>query len=167
MKLLTVLIFSIFISTLASFAQKPSILITEIMALNNSTITDESGKYEDWIELYNAGDKTVDIGGMYMTDDSDDPKQHKIPEGDSATLIYPGSYLLLWADDDIEEGVLHIEFKLSKDGEYLALYDHDGETLIDSVYFSRQNANVSFGRNPEQPEKWQFFDDPTPGSKNR
>src|SRR2546423_1875320 len=49
-------------------AAKDNLLITEFMAVNNSTLADPTGGYPDWIEIYNAGSNTVNLGGWYLTD---------------------------------------------------------------------------------------------------
>src|ERR1019366_9210827 len=45
-----------------------SVVISEFMASNNSTLADEDGEYSDWIELYNSSTNTVNLGGWYVTD---------------------------------------------------------------------------------------------------
>jgi hypothetical protein len=56
------------------------LFINEFMADNDSTIQDPDGSgYPDWIELYNAGPNAVDLGGMYLTDDANDPTKWIIP----------------------------------------------------------------------------------------
>ena len=56
------------------------LVINEFMADNDSTIQDPCGTgYPDWIELYNAGANTVELGGMYLTDDMNDPTMWMIP----------------------------------------------------------------------------------------
>jgi hypothetical protein len=58
------------------------LFINEFMAENDTTIPDPHGSgYPDWIELYNAGGSTVDLGGMYLTDDMNDPTEWMIPVG--------------------------------------------------------------------------------------
>jgi len=136
------------------------------MADNTNFIKDESGKFEDWIEIYNYGDKPVDIGGLYFTDDINVPKTYRIPTGNDSTIIPPKSFLLFWADDEWEEGVYHLEFKLSRKGEQVAIFDADGETLIDSVSFKSQLPNISFGRKSDNSNEWMEFDVPTPGKSN-
>ena len=42
------------------------------MAGNDSVLADPQGDYDDWIELYNSSSETVDLGGMYLTDDLED-----------------------------------------------------------------------------------------------
>ncbi|MHC4283789.1 MAG: PEP/pyruvate-binding domain-containing protein, partial [Planctomycetota bacterium] len=64
------------------------LFINEFMADNDHTIPNPHGSgYPDWIELYNAGPNAVDLGGMYLTDDMNDPTKWMIPfEISSGTL---------------------------------------------------------------------------------
>lgn len=56
------------------------LFINEFMADNEITIRNPDGSgYPDWIELYNAGPNTIDLGGMYLTDDMNDPTKWMIP----------------------------------------------------------------------------------------
>lgn len=155
------------IFSVPAFAQSQTIVINEFMADNASVITDETGEYEDWIEIYNFGDEPVDIGGWFFTDDFDEPKAFRIRQGNDSTIVPPKSHLLLWADDDWEQGILHLEFKLSRKGEQIAIYDMDGETLIDSVSFKLQLPDHSRGRKSDNASEWVDFKMPTPGTSNR
>ena len=74
-------------------------------------------------------------------------------------------HLLIWLDDDEEEGPLHTNFKLSASGESLALFDSN-LNLIDSIDFGEQTDNISYGRSPDGSNNWQFFENPTPGDFN-
>ncbi|MBN2269254.1 MAG: hypothetical protein JXN61_01485 [Sedimentisphaerales bacterium] len=57
------------------------LFINEFMADNETTKEDpdEPGEYPDWIEIYNAGSATIDLGGMYLTDDINEPDKWMIP----------------------------------------------------------------------------------------
>jgi len=57
------------------------LFINEFMADNETTIVDpeEPGEYADWIEIYNAGATPIDLGGMYLTDDINEPDKWMIP----------------------------------------------------------------------------------------
>ncbi len=140
----------------------PPLFINEFLASNASVNTDEWGEYEDWVELYNAGDAPLDVGGMHLTDDLSWPTQWRIPEG---TLIPAWSFLLVWADEDETDGPLHANFKLDKEGEEIGLFDRDG-ARIDSVVFGPQSTDVSTGRTPDGGATWITFDPPTPGESN-
>jgi hypothetical protein len=73
----------------------------------------EKDPYVDWVEIYNEGDEAIDIGGMYLTDDLEEPTKWKIPDNFPwETTIGPKGYLLVWADGDPEQGPLHVDFGL-------------------------------------------------------
>lgn len=125
--------------------------INEFMASNNSTsdINDPQGHYDDWIEIYNSGQIALDLGGMYITDDLDEPLKWRIP-GDSPneTTVDANGFLLLWADNDTPDGPLHVGFKLSADGEQIGLVAPDGNRIVDSITFAGQATNISMGAGP-------------------
>ena len=56
-----------------------ALVINEFMAENDWFIQDNFGEYDDWFELYNASGATIDLGGMYLTDDPADPTDWMIP----------------------------------------------------------------------------------------
>ncbi len=70
------------------------VVINEFMASNATTLADEDGDYEDWIELYNPTSETVDLAGWGLSDDLDAPFKWAFSPG---TTIGPGAYLLVWA----------------------------------------------------------------------
>jgi len=80
--------------------------------------------------------------------------------------IKPGQHVLIWADGDEDQGPTHAGFKLSADGESIALFDADGTTLIDAVHFGPQNKDVSYGRSSDGNDTWQSFIRPTQGRGN-
>lgn len=126
-----------------------SLAINEVMASNSETKADPQGQYDDWIELYNYGTAPIDAGGLYLTDDPNEPAKWQIPADDPVvTTIAPGGYLLIWADGETEVEGLHAAFKLDAAGEGLCLFDSDGATLIDSVTFPQLPTDLSYGRCP-------------------
>ncbi|MHC4479013.1 MAG: PEP/pyruvate-binding domain-containing protein, partial [Planctomycetota bacterium] len=85
----------------------------------------------------------------------------------NSVTIGPNSFLLFWADNDQEQGPTHAGFKLTVDGEDVALYDRDGTTLIDGITFGPQTSDVSYGRLPDGNDNWVLFDgNATPGWSN-
>ena len=54
----------------ASARADNNVIISEFMAQNNNTLADDDGAYSDWIELFNAGTNTVDLGGWSLTDNA-------------------------------------------------------------------------------------------------
>ncbi|MCD4693033.1 MAG: lamin tail domain-containing protein, partial [Calditrichales bacterium] len=128
----------------------------------------ENGEYDDWIEIYNPGPEAVDVGGMYISDDNTNPTVWQIPTtAPDTTTIQPGGFLLLWADKETGQGVLHVNLKLSSGGEDVVLSAPNGTTMIDSYTYSAQTTDVSMGRNPDGSDNWVAFDTPTPGASNQ
>lgn len=140
------------------------IVINEFLAQNNTTIQDPFGSFEDYVELYNKGTSTVDLSGMYMSDSLAEPTEWAIPAG---TTLAPGETILFWADEDLLEGPLHADFKLSASGEDIGLWDTDGVTLLDSVSFGPQVSDVSTGRLEDGGSLMVTFSTPTPGTPNK
>lgn len=138
--------------------------INEFMASNQTTIADEYGQYDDWIELWNGGDNTINLGGMYLSDKNDNPAKWMFPD----VSIAPGEFLIIWADKEEEQGLLHTNFKLSKLGEFIGLYDNEasGYAVIDEISFGEQTEDVSYGRERDGDMNWITFDEPTPGTTN-
>jgi CotH kinase protein/Lamin Tail Domain len=131
-------------------AGRPRIRINEWMASNRSTLRDPADReFKDWFELHNAESVTVDLGGSSLTDDPTLPRKFVIPAG---TRISPGGHLLVWADENGSlnqpGGDLHANFKLSQDGESIAVLAPDG-FLLDQVVFGQQLTDVAQGRWPD------------------
>ena len=148
----------------------PSLLINEFLASNDSCCTDENGEYDDFIEIYNADDEAVDIGGMYITDDLAAPTEWQIPvTAPDSTTVEPGGFLLLWADKQSEQGILHVEIKLSGGGEQIGLFTSDAtnNVPIDTLTYVAQHADTSYGRIPDGSDTWEYFTTPTPGASNQ
>ncbi len=153
------------VCTFQGFSQQ--IFINEFLASNSGVSADEFGEYDDWVELYNPGPSPVDIGGMFVTDDLNQPAQWQIPTTDPAkTTIPPGGFLLLWFDREMSQGVLHVDAKLSAGGEDIGLFASDGVTMVDGLTFGPQSTDVSYGRMPDGGDAFQFFTTPTPAASN-
>lgn len=147
-----------------SYAASAAVRINELMASNKDALLNGLNESSDWIELHNDSSETVNVGGMYLTDNTDTPNQWQIPSG---TRINGKSFLIIWADGESSPNELHANFGLSASGEQLALYDTDGQTLLDSVAFDRQTQDISYGRSPGDPAQWQYMDRPTPDEANK
>jgi hypothetical protein len=119
------------------------LVINEFLASNDSTNADESGEYDDWLELYNNSEQEIFLNGYFLSDDEDNLQRWELPD----TSIPAGEYLIVWADGDSDQGSLHTNFRLSADGEEIFLTDSEGE-IIDHINFGSQIADISNGRFP-------------------
>jgi len=143
----------------------PTIVINEFLASNSTVNADETGAFEDWIELHNTGAVEVSLDGLYLTDDLATPLEWPLPMG---LVLEAGGFLLVWCDDEPGDGPLHATFKLSAGGESIGLYlsTDEGVVDVDSHTFVAQITDVSEGRFPDGGPIWVAFDAPTPGSAN-
>lgn len=141
------------------------LLINEIMADNDTVYQDpeEPGSFEDWFEVYNPGTSPVNMGGMYITDNTNNPTKWQVPAG---VTIPAKGYLVFLADSEATQGPRHTSWSLSADGEVVAIYAADGRTLIDSVSFGPQRTDVSYGRTADGASSFSLFVRGTPGTAN-
>ena len=145
---------------------RPSLVINEILASNSLCCTDENGEFDNYIEIYNYGADTIELGGYLITDDISDPENfYQIPTGNDSTIIEPGGFLLLWADEESGQGVLHVDIELSDIGEQIGLCMQDSTTIVDLVTYPAQANDVAYGRYLDGLDSWQNMN-PTPGMSN-
>jgi hypothetical protein len=147
----------------------PQLFINEFLAFNSSCCPDDdsgTNEFDDWIEIYNAGSNAIDIGGMYVSDNKANPFKYKIPDDESeVTTIQAGAFLIIWADNQPEQGALHADFGLANAGEDVGIYYIDGRKIDDYTY-GAQSENVSWGRTTNGAATWKAFNSPTPGQSN-
>ena len=138
----------------------PALVINEVLASNAHTVTDATGRYPDYIELFNPTSVAVDLAGWGITDDLDQLDVDTL----AALRVDAGGFLLLWADSDPAEGPDHLAFTLSITGECLALYAPGG-VRRDALCFGQQATDLSVARRPDGADLWQIAA-PTPGQTN-
>ena len=137
-----------------------SVVISEFMAANDTTLLDEDGDTEDWIELHNSGASAVNLQGWYLSDDEDDQIKWQFP----STVLQADQYIVIFASNKeraVSGAELHTNFKLSAGGEYLALTRPDGITIATEFApeYPEQFDDISYGGNT-------YFPIPSPGATN-
>ncbi len=138
------------------------VLLSELMSSNSTTIQDNFSEYDDWLEIYNSQDTSVNLSGKYLTDKIDNLTKWQFPEN---FVIQPNQHILIWCDEDSSQGINHANFKLSADGEFVAIVNNDGVTIIDSVTLPKLNVNESYARQNNSGD-WSVTNSPTPGEDN-
>ena len=141
-------------------ADLTAVRINEFMASNHDTLLDGRGESPDWIELYNTGDRPVNLKGLCLSDGKKTLDKFVFPE-----VILPAhGYLVVFASgaEAAPGDEIHVPFKLSADGERVVLSFH-GE-ILDIVSFDAQETDVSYARIDER--GWAFTHTPTPGAEN-
>ena len=72
------------------------VVINEVMSSNFSAMQDEDGKYNDWIEIYNAGNSSVNISGYGLSDDVTDKFKFTFPD----FILASHEHVLVIANDE-------------------------------------------------------------------
>jgi hypothetical protein len=115
------------------------------MAANQTGLDDIDRDEEDWIEIHNGSPETINLDGWTLTDKVDNPTKWALP----SVNLYPNAYLIVFAsqkDRAFSQYDLHTNFKLSSQGEYLALIRPDGTVASEfSPLFPIQLPDVSYG----------------------
>ena len=142
--------------------------INEICA-NNTLFPDEQGHYHDWLEIYNPTTDSIDLAGLLLTDTFALKGTCRIPYGyREQTIIPPSGYKIIWCDNKREEGPLHVNLKLNKDGEMAGIYQLTGRNIVltDTLVYPAQRIGLSYGRYPDGSDSVDFMPY-TPGQPNR
>ena len=117
------------------------LVISEIMASNNTAVTDENGKYADWIEIWNSSARTISLEGVGLSD-----------RGDRIRFLFPNISLapdgrvVVFCDNtnmSSTSRAFHAKFKLSSVGETIFLFDPDAY-LIDICKYTMMASDESW-----------------------
>jgi hypothetical protein len=146
-------------------APVPGILISEFMADNKDTLNDEDGDSSDWLEIFNPTDTPIDLNGWFLSADSKNLAQWKIP----GVSLDANSYLVIFASGKNRSNPsskLHTNFKIKNEGGFLALSDPRTNIVSSFSPYPAQNEDVSYGRERSNPFLLGYFTTPTPGGPN-
>lgn len=142
------------------------VIINEYSASNLKGIVDSFGKTEDWVELYNSGDDTVDISGWHLSDKEDNTTRWAFPEG---TQINSNGYLTVFCSskDGLYNNEYHTSFKLTqtKGNDILLLADRDG-TIMDMQVLKITLTEHSNCRSMDGSSDWLVCPEPSFGTSN-
>lgn len=119
---------------------------------------DEYGETASWIEIENTSYTTRDIRNCFLTnnkavlaDTLSAPQRISmmslIQEGDARTSLAAKQRITFFADNNLNRGVLHMNFKLEAGKEnFIAFYDGNGVTLLDTVTVPVLEPGHSYAR---------------------
>ncbi len=151
-------------------ATETSLLITEVMSSNKTTLKDNTGNYCDYIEIYNNGIEAVNLSGYGLSDDLSKTLKWKFPE----ITIEPGKYLVVYASgkgetaSDIENSTFHTNFRISSYHETIVLASLQG-LILDQAAISEVPSDNVYQRiltNGVYGSEWEISSMPTPGFSN-
>lgn len=135
------------------------LVINEVMASNDGAWIDGVGEAEDWVELVNTTTGSLHLEN-YTLEDS---------KGEAVTLpsitVRGGQRVILWLDEQVEQGTNHLPLKLSASGDELTLRNQAGEVL-DTVTFEDAVTNESLLRLPDVVGEFERCRYASPGKSN-
>lgn len=145
------------------------IVINEYSCSNLSTYADSFGEYEDWIELYNTSNVSVDIAGYYISDKLSKPDKWQFPSV-TGTVIPAHGFLIVYASnrDTAFTNNFHTSFALkqtSNPKEVIVLTNQSGQ-LVDSMTIVKTQPGNSYGRITDGALTRGVFKTPTTKSTN-
>jgi len=165
----------------AGFAQgAKNLKFNEILVTNTESILDEYGCRSAWIEFHNDAFASANARNCFLTTNRDvlneelsAPERikmmYQIPSGDVATGIHGKQKMLFFADNMPKRGIFHTSFTLADSTEnWIALYDANGTTLLDSVTVPALGENQSWARAKDGVGEWRIVtaDNVTPAATN-
>ena len=178
-----------------SAQSRRNLRINEVMVQNDSNFVDDYGHHTAWIELFNTTHAPLNIASVFLTnnratlDENLSSKERKammyaVPLGDVLTKIPKRQHVVFWADGRPTLGTFHTNFTLQPGQDnWIAIFDGDGHTLIDSVTVpatlgpDQSFARIEDGVDSEDGvklgiEAWEIRDDSeglpvTPSSNNK
>ena len=147
------------LATASGFAQgAKSLKFNEILVTNTASLVDEYGCRSAWIEFHNDAFAPANARNCFLTNNRavlnpelSAPERiammSQIPAGDVATHIEGKQKMLFFADGKPLNGTFHTGFTLADSTEnWIALYDANGTTLLDSVTVPALGENQSWAR---------------------
>ncbi|MDB6033224.1 MAG: Spore coat protein CotH [Verrucomicrobiales bacterium] len=152
--------FGLLLGFLALSCARAEVVLNEIMASNGSSVPN-GVDFPDWVEIYNPGPTTANIGGYGLTDTVTNAFKYRFP---SPTQIPAGKYLIIWCDNNTNSPGMHSGFSFKQSGETITLYNGSGLT-VDSVQFGPQITDMTIGRIPNGSGPWTLTK-PTPDLAN-
>ena len=163
------------------FAQgAKNLKFNEILVTNTASIVDEYGCRSAWIEFHNDAFAPANARNCFLTtnravlnEELSAPERikmmYQIPSGDVATHIDGKQKMLFFADELPKRGVFHTSFTLTDSTEnWIALYDANGTTLLDSITVPALGENQSWAREKDGVGAWKIVtaDNVTPAATN-
>lgn len=149
----------------SGIAKEGSIVINEIMAANIDVYMDPSFNYGSWVELYNPTDRSVLLGGMYVTDDVNNLKQHQLIDTYGALPAH-GFAILNFDHHELytKPSYRQIDGKLDCDGGVIMVTD--GSKILAQTEYPEAKGRISYARLKDGGNEWGLTGNPTPGSSN-
>ena len=138
------------------------LIINELMASNAGVVMSPAYNFDSWIEVYNPTEQTIDLAGMYLSNDADNLTLWQMPK-DIGSVPAKG-FLVVWLGSDDILGT-QAPFKLDCDGGTICLSDPSGK-LITKENYPEALSRTAYARKTDGGNEWGWTAEPTPGATN-
>lgn len=149
------------ISSETSFSGRDPLYINEVLQKNKYNLIDADGDRNEWVELYNSSDESINLKNYYLSDTENNLFKYGLPDLE----LSGGSYIIVFlSGKNRSDGELHSNFSLGSDETSIFLTNIStmSTQAMPLMDVPIQNVSVGFDDNKEL----KYFTQPTPGSKN-
>ena len=150
-------------------ADLSKLLINEIQVGNIDQYIDYSYNYGAWVEFYNPTQDNIQLDGLYVTDDEEDPFKFQLASGTG--VVKAGDYKAIYFDHNSADGTFgdtaykQVRFKLQNDGGTIYLFDQEGE-LLASADYPECIPRCSWARKQDGSNEWGWTGEPSLEASN-
>lgn len=123
----------------------PTVVISEVLSENVSSLPDERGTFSDVLELENIGQEPVFLGSFCLSDNEQNRFRYRLP----GVMLDPGATLVIFCDGEnyvAQSGEIHANFGIAR-GETLCITDRNGGFNTLPVQFP--GADISLCRDSD------------------
>lgn len=153
------------VTVTSNTAKAENIVINEIMASNIDVYMDPSFNYGSWVELYNPTNKGVMLGGLYVTDDPNNLKKHRLIDSYGALPAH-GYALLNFDHFEVFSKASYRQINDDLDCEGGTIIISDGTSILAQQEYPQAISRTSYARTTDGGDSWGIAAYPTPGSAN-
>lgn len=130
------------------------ITVSELLIHNTLSLASPSGKRTAWAELYNPGNSDVSLGGIYLSNNAENPLMFALPD---TVLPAKGRIIVFFAGKKAKAGSTEVTFKLTELSG--GLYITDTDTMTTQCI----SINAQAGENISQDASGKLLEMPSPG----
>lgn len=90
-----------------------SIIVSEVMPINNNAFRAADGGFYPWVELYNPTGEDINVSSLWISEYASDLNKWQLPE----KVLAAGEYMIVFlsGQNRCADGEIHAPFKLSED----------------------------------------------------
>ena len=138
------------------------LIVNELMASNAGEVMSPATNFDSWIELYNPDDQSINLSGMYLSNDPENLTLWKMPSN-MGSIPAKGFKVIWLGSNDIKTD--QATFELDCDGGTIFLSDKDGHLIVSQDY-PEAMSRTSYARKTDGGDEWGWTATTTPGATN-